>query len=431
MHIHIVAIAGSMTAPLAIALKKEGHQVTGSDQEKTYPPFSLELKDSKIPINTTPISSKIDLAIIGSSYQSFHQTREEYRQIKSQKIPHISATKYISQKLIKKNSILIAGTYGKTTISAALAFLLTKANFDPSYMFGGKSLNHLDSLHFSKSDWSVVEADESINGCDTKAKFLYYPVKYLILTSALWEHKDSYQSQSENFSAFKKLVQNLPQDGCLIYNQNEASILPLLPFAKCQKIPYDKTEIANNLIGKYNQNNLSAVETLAKIINIDPNDISTSFKEFIGVEKRLEVKSKLNNIIFIDDFAQSSARIKASLQAIKDSYPLSKIKVLFEAHASFGQYRSNLIELSDAFKVANEIVISRLRYCLKIKSQDRLTAKDFLSTISHSLYIPLSEDIIKHYKNTLEPGDILVHFSSGGSEGINVFNQIIRLFNKN
>ena len=84
MHIHIVGIAGSMTAPLALALKKQGYQVTGSDQDKIYPPFNIQLKNALIPINKIEINSRIDLAIIGSSYKAFDRTRKEFVRIKQQ-----------------------------------------------------------------------------------------------------------------------------------------------------------------------------------------------------------------------------------------------------------------------------------------------------------------------------------------------------------
>ena len=87
-------------------------------------------------------------------------------------------------------------------------------------MFGGYSKNKIESLNFSSSNWSIVEADESINGLDKKAKFLYYPVKHLILTSADWEHKDSYPNKLKNFKAFKKLIINIPNDGTLLINSN-------------------------------------------------------------------------------------------------------------------------------------------------------------------------------------------------------------------
>lgn len=431
MHIHIIGIAGSMTAPLAIALKKQGHDVTGSDQLKIYPPFSTQLKKAKIPLNQTPINKNIDLAIIGSSYLAFSHPKEEFEQIKAQKIPFISATNYISQFLIKKNSILVAGSYGKTTISAALSYLLIKAKFNPSFMFGGQSLNHLGSLYFSNSDWSVVEADESINGLDTKAKFLSYPVKYLILTSAHWEHKDSYKSEAENFNAFKQLVKNIPKDGVLIYNQNDKSLKNLLPFATCQSLPYTSTTLQNKLIGKFNQQNLAAVESLATFLKINPKIIASSIKSFKGIKRRLEIKAQINGLLFIDDYAQSAPRIEAALLALKETYPERSIKVFYEAHASFLQNKSNLAELSTAFNSASEIVIYRLKFNPLQKAGDRICAKDYLTAIPHSVYIPLREDVLKHYQNSLKNGDILIRFSSGGGEGLITFQKIIKFFKKN
>lgn len=425
MNIHILGIAGSMTAPLALALAKEGHLVTGSDQDKIFPPFSTQLKKAKIKINQTPITSNIDLAIIGSSYLSFSKTKQEYQEILRLGISYISATNYISQNLIKKNSILIAGTYGKTTITAATAYLLEQAGLKPAFMFGGQSKNSMPSLKFSDSNWSVVEADESINGLDTMAKFLYYRGKILILTSANWEHKESYPSPKDNFEAFKKLIISLPQDGLLIYNQNEKSLESLLEFCPCQKIAYSKTNISNLLVGDYNQNNLAAVETLGKYLKIDEKIIKDSFIKFKGVKRRLELIATKYNIQYYDDFAQSSDRIKAALSSLKSKYPDSRIKVFYEPHASFLQNRTSLQELSTSFSLSDETVIYRLKYQSQNR-ENRLSAKDFLELIPRSLYLPLPDLVIKHYQN-LKPGDILIHFSSGGLEGLKILKKVISL----
>lgn len=428
MHIHIVSIAGAMTAPLAIALQRQGHYVTGSDQTKIYPPFSQQLKRAGISINKISINSDIDLAIIGSSYTSFKNTRQEFEEIKSHKIPYISATEYISKYLIKENSVLVAGSYGKTTISAGISYLLQRANFNPSFFFGGKGLNHQVSLYFSDSKWSVVEADESINGLDTKAKFIYYPVKYLILTSALWEHKDCYQNEGQNFRAFKALIKKIPKSGLLIYNFKDPSILPLLPFAKCQCIPYKNCKLKNKLIGSFNQQNLGAIESFAEYLKIPPKIIALTLNSFKGVKRRLELKAEVNNIKFIDDYAQSGARIKAVLQALKNAYPQSHLKVFYEIHASFLQYQSNLKELSGVFNLAHETVIYRLKFNITQNKDNRLVAKDYLKIIPKSIYIPLAPDLIRHYQKSLKPGDILIHFSSGGADGLKTFKKIINLF---
>lgn len=428
MQIHILGIAGSMTAPLALALQKQGHNITGSDQKKIYPPFSQQLSKAKIQINKIKIDSHIDLAIIGSSYQSFTKTQQEFEEIKKLKIPYISATEYIAKYLIKENSILIAGSYGKSTITAAVSFLFQKNNLKTNYFFGGQSLNRLPSMKFSNSNWSIVEADESIHGLDTKAKFLYYPVKYLILTSAIWEHKDSYQNEADNFSAYQQLVKKIPANGLLIYNQNDSSILPLLASAKCKIIPYSSTKIKNNLIGDYNQNNLAAVETLAKYLSFSEKIIEQSFLQFKGLKRRLQLISESKDIKFFDDFAQNANRIQQIINTLKQRYPHSLIKVFYEPHASFVSHPNNLLELKKSFNDCQEIVIYRLNF--SSKNLFRFTAKDFTEKISHSLYLPLPEQVIEHYQKGLKKGDILIHFSSGGLEGQKIFKKIISLYSK-
>ena len=159
LHIHILGIAGTMTANLAIALKQAGAKVTGSDQPKIFPPISTTLK-SWHKINITDINHQIDQAIIGSSYDLFENTKEEFKQIKQQKIPYLSATKYIAKNIVKSNSIVVAGSFGKTTITSLLAWIFRHTKFKPSYMFGGSPKNKFNPIKISTSTWSIVEGDE-------------------------------------------------------------------------------------------------------------------------------------------------------------------------------------------------------------------------------------------------------------------------------
>lgn len=335
MHIHIVGIAGSMTAPLALALKKQGYQVTGSDQDKIYPPFSIQLKNALIPINKIEINSRIDLAIIGSSYKAFDRTRKEFVRIKQQKIPYISATKYVAKNVVKNNSVIVAGSYGKTTITAATAFCLKKHGLDPSFMFGGESKNKLPSLYFGASNWSVVEGDESINGQDTMAKFLYYPVKYLIITSANWEHRDSYQNEAENLRAFEKLIKKVPKDGLIVYNPRNKKLRQIIKSAQAPTITYQATKHPISLLGQYNRQNLGAVETLCQHLNLPTATTIAALKNFKGIKRRLEIVNQNQDYLFIDDFAQSPERITTALKSIKKHFPNRNLKIFYESHASF------------------------------------------------------------------------------------------------
>lgn len=423
MRIHILGIVGNMTAPLALDLKRLGHQVSGSDQEKIWPPYSTILKKASIPLNASEISNKIDLAIIGSSYKNFSRTQHEFDTIKSLKIPYLSATDYISQNVAKKNTILVAGSHGKTTITALLVWILKKAGLNPSYMFGGLPLNHFPSLKIAKSDWSVIEADESINGLDTQAKFLYYPLKHLILTSTNWEHKDSYPNQSANDLAYKQLVQRLKRDNFLVHHPSLSSFVSISP---AQKIAYPLTTVfPNQLIGQFNQENISAATAMAEKIGISHQIIKSATLSFQGIKGRLQLLGSVKQIYFYHDLAQSSARISQSLLALHQRHPGLTIKVYFEPHASFLENKQSLQQLGQAFSLSSEVVLSRIKYSLN--QANRTTFHDYKKEIGDKLkYIPITPNITQHYLNSLKPNTVLIYFCSGGSTGLKILKNIIR-----
>jgi len=430
MNIHIIGIAGKMTAPLAVELKKIGHHLTGSDQNLIYPPISILLKKNHIPINQTPITSAIDLAIIGSSYAKFSHTRQEYKRILDLNINHISATKYIAQNIVKTNSIIVAGSFGKTTITGLMTIILKNANLNPSYLIGDVILNKIPSLQITNSNWSVVEGDESINGLDTKAKFLYYPKKYVIITSVNWEHIDSYKTKTENLNAYKKLIQSIPKNGVLIYNPDDPDLVKLVKFCSSPTIAYNqKLKFSSQLIGLYNQQNIQAAYTLAQYLNIPESVIQKSINSYQGISRRLENLGSFNQITFIDDFAQSPPRIKSTLDAISATFPKHKIIVFFEAHASFLAYSKIIPQLKSAFIKADQIILAKINYKHAVSKQDRLEYNHLkLAFGSKLIYLPLYHQIYQYITKNLPTKSVLIHMSSGGAPGIKVFSRIINYF---
>jgi UDP-N-acetylmuramate: L-alanyl-gamma-D-glutamyl-meso-diaminopimelate ligase len=428
MKIHILAISGAMTTPLALALKSNGHTVTGSDQNHIYPPFSQILHRAHISINPKLNSISPDLVIVGSAYKKFKNTQAELSFFRNHKIPFISATQYLAANLVKKNSILVAGSYGKTTITAILAWILTKSGFNPSYFFGGQAINKFPSLKFTSSDWSVLEADESINGLDTQAKFLYYPVKYLVLTSSSWEHRDSYKSESENRLSFIKLIKRLPPNGLLVYNTQDPSVKPLIKNAHCQCVGYSLyTPKHPFLFGHYNQNNLAACFTLCTNLGISQESFKTNLRSFKGIKRRLELVSIIKNTYFYDDFAQSPRRVKESLLTLQKLHPGKIILVIFEAQASFLQYKSSIGKIADSFKPATKVFLGKLSFTSNLPKSVRTTSFDYKLHLGAKLnYLPICSDLQNLVLSSLKPGHILVHFSSGGLSGLKTFKNIIK-----
>ncbi len=458
MHIHILGIAGTMTAPLAVYLKKIGHHISGSDQDKIYPPVSQILKKAKIKINFYEITTCIDLCIVGSSYNNFENTKKEFQQIKKLKIPYISATKYISQNLIKKESIVVAGSFGKTTITSLISWIFLQAKKNPSYMFGGNPKNKFSAIAFSSSDVSIIEGDESIHGLDKQAKFLSYAPRHLVLTSADWEHKDCYPSETKNTIAFKKLINILPPDGLLVVNANSQSAQKISQYSKSKIITYgspqsdyfiDKIQVKDSLttlvintpfgfirldtqiIGQFNFENILAAVSLCDCLKIRKSTIQKAIFSYRGIKRRLELIANYKNILFFDDFAQSTDRIKSTLEALKKHYPNRNIKVLYFAHASFNQYKNSLSGLDLAFLPAKEVILGPLKFNSKINKTNRATANDYKMIIGSKLiYLPLKRQIIEYYNSSLMSNDILICMSSGGYENNRIFKLIINNYKK-
>jgi UDP-N-acetylmuramate: L-alanyl-gamma-D-glutamyl-meso-diaminopimelate ligase len=425
MKIHILAIVGKMTTPLAVELKRLGHEVTGSDQDKIYPPSSTVLESHHIPVNQQPIDPSIDLVIVGSSYGRFQRCIDELAMAKKLDIPTISATRYISQLIVRPNSIVVAGSYGKTTITAALTHIFTSLDYNPSYCFAEEAVSSIPSMLSTASDWSIIEGDESINGLDTEAKFFYYNPKYLILTSTLWEHKDSYPTSEANLQAYQKLVDQIPKDGHIVYNPNDPNIKKLLTNCQATVTPYQNFDFETKLLGSHNHQNMNAALTLIKSLGLDVSLATKSISNFYGVKRRLQILSTTNNITIIDDFAQSPQRVSAAVNAVREKFPNNPIKVFYEPHASFLQQPGGISGLGNAFSEVSEVVLSKISFQSSQKD-NRVTAKDYQQEIGNQLkYIPIFTDIQKHYQETLRSGEILVHFSSGGLDGLTILQGLI------
>jgi len=431
LRIHIIACAGHLSAPLTLNLKELGHQITGSDQKKIYPPATTLFKKNKIPINKFPLTSQTDLVIVGTTVNNFKKLKEEYQKAKNLNLKTIPITKFIAGVFERKNNITVAGAYGKTTITALIAWILKNLDLNPSYMFGTPALDIKKPLKINDSDWSVLEGDESINGLDTKAKFLYYPKKYVIITSTHWEHKDSYSTSQKNLKAYQNLVKQIPKNGCLVINKKDPHARNLKKLCRAPVIFYNQTKkhYQTHLLGQHNQENIDAAVTLCLHLGFKKQTIKESISRFKGLKRRLEKLGEHRNIIFYDDFAQSVPRFNSILKTLKNKYPKKKIKIFFEPRASHLQFKKNLKGLNTAFRESEEVVLGKISFSQKVKKRERSTFTNYQQELGAKVkYIPLYPQILKHYRETLKPGDLLLHFSSGGTEGLKTLKKIINYF---
>ncbi len=374
MKIHIIGICGKLNAGLAIELKNIGHAVTGSDKA-FYPPMSTLLEKNNLPIMVGYKEEHIDennLPDLVAYGAAIGEDNPEVIKAMKLNITTSSPTQLLEKFVIKKNSIVITGNYGKTTITGLLVKIFTDLNLNPSYMIGGE-IPGLESVKITDSDWSIIEGDEYPADKGGKSKFFYYHPKFLVITSVRWDHTDIFKTEQEYFENFVELVKTLPQDGVLILNDKDQSCYDKLYFElnkrnllknlkvafynqtalftnekSCLKLTAFKDKFVNpQIFGEHNYENVTAAfKVLSSVFDLNfieenIDKIVNSINTFPGPTRRLQIKYQVipslgkvarsdergnrAELIVIDDFAHNPEKFKASISAVTEKFQDYKI----------------------------------------------------------------------------------------------------------
>jgi UDP-N-acetylmuramate: L-alanyl-gamma-D-glutamyl-meso-diaminopimelate ligase len=460
---YFIGIAGKTMAPLAKAFKDMGWEVSGSDHKGVYPPISTYLQENNIPYvegyNANSVPPDIDLIVAGRSALMIDSHNPEVARARAQGNKVLSFPEVFQDYLIKKNSIVVAGTYGKTTTAALLAWILTKLGKDPSYMASDILLNLPDGVKITNSDFSVVEGDETpIMEKNDKPKFMYYKPKFLLLTATKWDHPEVYQTHEKYIEAFIDLVKLVPEDGLLVHEKDNVD-LRIINSALCRKISYSlnnkgadywvekhstvnglttfsvkgrkgSLELETVLMGKHNLENICGAVALSLELGFGPETIIQAVRSFKGVKARLEFLGNYSGKYLYSDFAQHHEKVKGSLSALRESFPQSRIVCVFDPSATSLKYRESLEWYKNTFDKVDQVVIGKVGFIKEVAKENRVTGKDIVEAISQTqpnvFYEPTDEKIIDYLRQNTQGGDVIVFMSSGGLRFTNLIQEIIK-----
>ncbi len=350
MKIHIIGICGKLNAGLALGLKSLGYDVSGSDKA-FYPPMSTLLENGNLPIMVGYKSEHIDeimpdLVAYGAAIDSSNP--EVIRSLELG-IKTITPTELIEQYVIKTNSIVVSGNYGKTTITGLLMHVFTRLSIYPSYMVGGEVKGY-ESVAVTDSDWSIVEGDEYPASKGGRSKFFYYNPKFLICTSIKWDHVDVFPTSKDYENNFKELFDLVPNDGYIIINSEDRSfnnlnlslygdrVIKSKPsfYHDGESIVFHGMQINPTLFGKHNEVNITLALTLLDCIfeeeYIDDNleIIVQAINDYKGPSRRLELLFQKNSNYIFDDFAHNPEKFSASINALSEKFPDHQITAIIE-----------------------------------------------------------------------------------------------------
>jgi UDP-N-acetylmuramate: L-alanyl-gamma-D-glutamyl-meso-diaminopimelate ligase len=444
-HIHIVGICGVATSALAIAFHDIGYKVTGSDKG-FFPPVSTELEKHKISFYAgwhPENMGKPDVVIVGTASGT---QNPETAFAKENNIPIYSYPEAIGEFFVKEYSIVATGTWGKTSSTALLSYILQHAKLDPTYMFGGVSLSHDASAKLTKSKYSVFEGDEyKSSPTDTTPKFVYYKPTHLLLSAVSWDHADLYPTEESYFDAFRKLISNIPNSGLLVANIDNEKVKELVNDTPSKRIVWygrntadytysDVVQTSNGLdftikhgseafkihspmIGEFQAENITGCFAMAHSIGVKTEAIVEAIADFKGLKRRLE-KRFVGDVTVFDDIAHSPEKAKTILHTLKKIYT-GKVIAIFEPNIG-GRSRESVAKYDNAFDNADVVIIPRLTK-LKVAegaNEQPMEGAELAGVISrtktNTKYIENDIELVNFLITNSKKGDCIAFLGSHG-----------------
>ena len=412
---YFIGIKGVGMTALAQILQGRGINVLGSDtKEKFFTDQVLERLKIRVieGFDKKNIPLDVDLVIVSAAYLSPGVKNPEVDQVKKKSLPLLTYAQILGQLFQKKYGLAVAGTHGKSTITAMLGMVLEEAGFDPTVIVGTRVIQWQSNARIGHSRYLVAEADEYRNN------FLHYSPQVLVLTSLEYDHPDFFKDFQEYQKTFQRLVQKIPASGFIVANGQDNYVKEVVKKAKCRIVEYfpDRLKIKLKVPGQHNLWNASAAMTTALELGIKAETIKKSLTDFQGTSRRFEIKGQSKGILLIDDYAHHPTEIQVTLQAAKELYPQKKIWAVFQPH-TFSRTEALLKDFASAFKQADQVIILDICGSAREKS-GQVHARDLVREIrkykkGKVRYIPTIKETAEYLKKQAQAGQVVLTMGAG------------------
>lgn len=463
-HVHIIGVCGTLMGAFAAYLKRQGLEVTGSDQN-VYPPMSDVLAKAGVRLfsgyraeNLSEMRVRPDLVVIGNVIQAINP---EARAAIDGGYAYTSLPEAMEHLMLQKTrNLLAAGTHGKTTTSSMLAHVLNFCGEDPSYFIGGVPTDLPFSFNVTRVDAGrpfVLEGDEYDTAFwDKVPKFNHYLPDDVILTSVEFDHADIYKDLDAVKSAFRGLVKRIRSGGRLIACTDYSAVVELIgeaaPAVKVMTYGREKSiggeehyrveglksvsgvlsfqvtlggvlqeSLELQMPGEHNALNALAVWIECRELGLDSAKIKQALGTFRGVKRRQEVRGEVRGVLVIDDFAHHPTAVRETLQALKAKYDGRRLVAVFEPRSATSRRKIFQEEYARAFGAAEAVFIATPYDQSKIPAADQFSTTQLVDDMrkrgSNASEFLKVDDGVQSVASAARAGDVVAVLSNGGFEG--------------
>jgi len=441
--IHFVGIGGIGMSGLSLIMKGMGFNVQGSDISNNK---NIDrLRKNKIKISIDHKKKNIEKATILVISSAIKKNNPELIEAKKKQLPIYKRGEMLAHIVSLTKNIVVTGSHGKTTTTSLLDAIFSKTKLDPTIINGGVLNSLKNSAKLGKSDWCILEADES------DGSFVHVPATYSIITNIDREHMDFYSSIDDLKNLFIKFINKIPSFGksfiCIddkynnelikkikiknyytygtnpksqFYIKNIKQVKEFSKFDLSIKLPGKKNKLIKKikipLLGIHNIRNSTAAAAVASTIGIPNEIIKQGLKEFKGVQRRFNKIFTYRETNFYDDYAHHPTEIKEVLNGVRAVYKKEEIICVFQPHR-ISRLKDLKKEFSLSFKKANTVILCPIYMAgekLKLGFNYNNFAKDIIKNSKVNLFLVNNQyQLARFVKSNIYGKKIVIGMGAG------------------
>jgi len=437
-HIHFVGIGGIGMSGIAELLANLGYRVSGSDLNQSVITDNLAELGCRVYLDhKRQWMEGADVVVTSSAIDG---DNPEVLAAQEAGIPVIMRAEMLAELMrLKKFGIAIAGSHGKTSTSSMVSWIMAQAELDPTIVVGGRVDCLGGNAKLGEGEFLVAEADES------DGSFLKLAPVLEVITNIDLEHLDYYRDIDHIKSSFLQFIDKIPFYGAAIVCLDDLHITDILPEIKKRVITYGLTRQADlyaeqisyyngriHFVVKQGDETLGSLDlgqpgthnvynSLAAIcvgleLEISFDVIAAALRSFAGVQRRLQHKGMVDDILVLDDYGHHPTEIRATLSAIKQAWPEKRLVVLFQPHR-YSRTKGLFKEFLTCFRQADLLVMTDI-YAASERPIDGVTSKRLLDDMRlhgqrHTLYVPDVDQVAVEVRPLLQQGDLVLSLGAG------------------
>mgnify|MGYP000040485116 FL=1 len=439
--IHFIGIGGTGLSAIARLLAERGVQVSGSD--RALSPLAQELAAAGVRVSVGHAPENVTGASLVVRSSAIPDDNPEVQAALAAGIPVLKRAEFLGRLMEGRQVIAVAGTHGKTTTTAMLAWMLTCQGLDPSYIIGGVSLNLSANAHAGQGRSFVIEADEY------DRMFLGLNPHLAVITFLEHDHPDCFPTPQDYRDAFEAFVGRIQPGGSLVTCADQRETFELA-FAVPQGVeavsyalntpahyrisaprPNDMGGFSGDVFhqgallahidlqvpGLHNLSNALATLAAAHRLGLDLPTAADALRTFQGTGRRFQVLGEARGVTIIDDYAHRPTEIRATLAAARARYPGKRIWVVWQPH-TYTRTATLLDQFRAAFADADQVIVTEI-YAAREKTEP-FSAARILEHMPHPAvrFIPALADVTHSLLAELSSGDVLLVLSAGDADQV-------------